>query len=75
MGRRATADQASRRTKANIPTTEHAGLDRTCTPPGAFCTSPARRLADDRNMDLVAVVLGLVMFAVLLMLIEGIDKV
>jgi len=38
-------------------------------------TLPARHRADSDPMDLMAVALGLIIFAVLLALIEGLDRV
>jgi hypothetical protein len=44
--------------------------------PGAgICTAPLCGRGQDRFMDFVAVLLGIVMFAVLYLLIFGIDRV
>jgi hypothetical protein len=42
---------------------------------GGFCMAPSRGGADHLCMDIVAVLLGVLMFAVLLGLIAGIDRI
>jgi hypothetical protein len=44
-------------------------------PPQRSCTRPSRGGAEDVCMDILAIFLGLLMFAVLYLLIEGIDRV
>jgi hypothetical protein len=39
------------------------------------CTDPSRVAVEDELMDVIAVVLGIAAFAILLLLIEGIDRV
>jgi hypothetical protein len=40
-----------------------------------FCTSPLRTRLEDLGMDFVAIVLGIIMFASLLGLILGIERI
>jgi hypothetical protein len=75
IGRRATADQASRRTCSKHTPAGACGIDRTCTRATRFYTDPAQRAVHDRRMDVVAVVLGIVTFAILVAMIEGIDRI
>ncbi|HUE25182.1 MAG TPA: hypothetical protein VMP89_00295 [Solirubrobacteraceae bacterium] len=44
-------------------------------PPPSFCIPPSRGERHDLHMDVVAVLLGILMFAVLYVLIIGIDRV
>jgi hypothetical protein len=44
-------------------------------PQGRFCTGPSRRRGDHLVMDIVAVLLGVLMFAVLIAVIYGIDRI
>jgi hypothetical protein len=44
-------------------------------PCGSFCTRASRRNFHDVRMDIVAVVIGVAMFAILLILIEAVDRI
>jgi hypothetical protein len=44
-------------------------------PRAGIVTRPSHTLANSEPMDVVAIVLGIAMFAILLLIIEGIDRI
>jgi hypothetical protein len=43
--------------------------------PAGFYTGPSRRLSQDQDMDVIAILLAVVVFAVLYALIFGIERI